>query len=287
MHRLSSYCDKLTAMSRSAASLLFLTVLLAFPAAAQTADLNVSISDLTVTLSHDFSFRPAKTSRVYLLVRNNATHPPASVTAFVTFPKELAVTQPYPSCQEVEGTAEAYRCTFPNFGRDGAGSAYFDVLPAQPAPAVAITATADSSEEDWNPANNRVSLIEPVYDVHDLDIRISRPPDFLDADNRMIAEFLFTNVSDSPALEVSAEIITYPTDTDPSGASNGWTCKPSSTYRLLCTNHSIAPHTISGLRLPVRFAAHELRGAFATNVSQKPAPEFRMPFQSAQADADF
>jgi len=247
----------------------------------------VRIADLAVTLADDFSFRPGKSSRVYLTVSNKSTHRPDSVTAFVTFPEPLAVTQPYPFCSDVEGAPGSYRCTFPTFGRDGSLYTYFDVVPARAVSAVAITASIESSEADWNPADNHVALVEPVYDVHDLDIRISPPPDSLDADNRVIAEFLFGNVSDSPAPEVTAEIITFPADADASAASNGWTCKPSSLYRLLCTNHLIAPHTVSGLRLPVRFAAHEIRGAFAANVTQKPAPEFRMQAQSLLVDAVF
>ncbi len=247
----------------------------------------VSIADLAVTIFHDASFRPATTSRVYLTVNNKSTHRPASVTVFVTFPEPLAVTQLYPLCTDVEGAPGSYRCTFPNFGRDGTAYTYFDVLPGLPEPAVTITASIDSSEPDWNPADNRAALVEPVYDIHDLDIRITPPPDSLDAGNRVTAEFLFANVSDSPAPEVTAEIITYPADADASAASNGWTCKPSWPYRLLCTNHLIAPHSISGLRLPVQFPSHEIRGSFSTNVTQKPAPEFTMQAQSVFVDAVF
>jgi len=255
-------------------------------AASATADV-VSFTDLGVTLSHDFSFRPGKTTRIYLSVRNRATRRPASITAFVTFSEPLAVSTVYSLCKEVEGAPESYRCTFPGLGRDEGGLIYFDVLAAHSDHPVTITASADSPEPEWNPADNRVSLVEPVYDVSDLDLRISPPPDSLDADNRVIAEFQFTNLSDNPALQVTAEIITFPADADASPASNGWTCKPSSTYRLLCTNPSIAPHTTSGLRLPVRFPSHEIRGAFAANVTQKPAPEFRMPAQSVSVDAVF
>src|SRR5258708_10560928 len=92
----------------------------------------VSIADLAVTLSHDFSFRPATTSRVYLSVSNKATHRPDSVTAFVTFPDPVAVTQPYPLCTDVDGAPGSYRCTFPTFGRDGSAYTYFDVLTALP-----------------------------------------------------------------------------------------------------------------------------------------------------------
>jgi parallel beta-helix repeat protein len=247
----------------------------------------VSIADLAVTLSLDYSFRPGKSSRVYLSVSNKSTHRPASVTAFVTFPDTMAVTQPYAFCSDVDGAPGSYRCTFPTFGHDGSTYTYFDVLPARPVPAVTITASLESSEADWNAADNRAALTEPVYDVHDLDLRISPLPDALDAGNGVIAEFLFGNVSDSPAPEVTAEIITYPTDADASAASNGWTCKPSSTYRLLCTNHLIAPHTVSGLRLPVQFPSHEIRGSFGANVTQKPAPEFRMQAQSQFVDAIF
>jgi parallel beta-helix repeat protein len=245
----------------------------------------VSIADLAVTLFHDFSFRPATTSRVYLSVNNKSTHRPDSVTAFVTFPELLAVTHSF--CTDVDGAPGSYRCTFPNFGRDGSAYTYFDVLPGRPVPAVSITASIDSSDPDWNPADNRVTLAEPVYDIHDLDIRITPPPESLDANNRVIAEFLFANVSDSPAPEVTAEIVTVPADADASAASNGWTCKPSSTYRLLCTNHLIAPHSISGLRLPVQFPSHEIRASFSTNVTQKPAPEFTMQAQSLLVNAEF
>jgi parallel beta-helix repeat protein len=255
-------------------------------AASATADV-VSMTDLSVTLFHDFSFRPGKTSRVYLSVRNKAARVPASITAFVTFPEPLVVTTAYPLCKDVEGAQGSYRCTLPGFGQDQGGSVYFNVLAAPSAHPVTITASVDSPEPERNPADNRVSLVESVYDVYDLDLRISPPPDSLDAENRTVAEFLFSNVSDSPALQVTAEIITFPADADASSASNGWTCKPSDLYRLLCTRPSIAPHSTSGLRLPVRFPSHEIRGAFAANVTQKPAPEFRMQTQSVSVDAVF
>jgi parallel beta-helix repeat protein len=247
----------------------------------------VSMTDLGVTLSHDFSFRPGKTAKVFLTIRNKATRLPASVTAFVTFSEPLVVTTVYPLCKDVEGAPGTYRCTFPGFGRDQAGSINFDVLAAPSGHPVTITASVESPEPEWNPADNRVSLVDTIYDVHDLDLRIAPPPDSLDADNRVVAEFLFSNVSDSPALQVTAEIITFPADADPSSASNGWTCKRSDLYRLLCTNPSIAPHSTSGLRLPARFSAHEIRGAFVANVTQKPSPEFRMPPQSVSVDAVF
>jgi parallel beta-helix repeat protein len=247
----------------------------------------VSMTDLGATLSHDFSFRPGKSSKVFLTVGNKATQRPASVTAFVTFSDPLVVKTSYSSCKDVDGSPGSYRCTFPGFGRDERGSIYFDVLPAPSEHPVTITASVDSPEPEWNPADNRVSLVETIYNVDDLDLRISPPPDSLDAENRVVAEFLFSNVSDNPALQVTAEIITYPADADASSASNGWTCKPSSLYRLLCTNPSIAPHSTSGLRLPVRFPSHEIRGTFAANVTQKPAPEFRMPAQSVFVEAVF
>jgi len=245
----------------------------------------VSMTDLGVTLFHDFSFRPGKISRVYLSVGNKAARRPASVTALITFSDALVVTKSYPLCTDVD--AGSYRCTFPGFGRNENGQIYFDVLAASSDHPVTITASADSPEPEWNPADNHASLVEPVYDVHDLDLRISPPPDSLDANNSVIAEFVFSNVSDSPALQVTAEIITYPAGADASSASNGWTCKPSTTYRLLCTNPSIAPHSTSGLRLPVRFPSHEIRGGFVANVTQKPVPEFRMPAQSVSVDAVF
>jgi parallel beta-helix repeat protein len=254
-------------------------------AASATADA-VSMTDLGVTLSHDFSFRPGKISRVYLTIRNKAARRPASVTALVTFPDPLVVKSVYPLCKDVD--AGSYRCTFPGFGRDEAGSIYFDVVAPTPSDhPVTITASVDSPEPEWSPADNRVSLVETIYDINDLDLRISPPPNSLDADNRMVAEFLFSNVSDSAAPEITAEIITYPADADASAASNGWTCKPSSTYRLLCTRPSIAPHTTIGLRLPVRFPSHEIRGTLGANVTQKPAPDFRMVTQSVFVDAVF
>ncbi|HEX7677134.1 MAG TPA: right-handed parallel beta-helix repeat-containing protein [Thermoanaerobaculia bacterium] len=247
----------------------------------------VSIADVAVTLLHDYSLTTGKSSRVTLLINNKSARRPESVTALVTFPEPLVATQPFPQCSDVEGAPGSFRCTFLDFGPGGAASALFDVLPGRPAPSVTMTASLDSSEADWNPADNRVTLTEPVYDIHDLDIRITPPPDSLDANNRVTAEFLFGNVSDSPAPEVTAEIITFPADADPSAAGNGWTCKPSTTYRLLCTNHLIAPHSVSGLRLPVQFPAHEIRGSFSTNVTQKPAPEFTMQTQSVFLDAVF
>jgi len=253
-------------------------------AASATADI-VSMTDLAVTLSHDFSFSPGKTSRIYLSVRNKATRRPASITALVTFSDSLVVKSAYPLCKDANGGS--YRCTFPGLGRDEGGQIYFDVIATASSEPVTITASADSPEPEWNPADNRVSLIEPVYEVHDLDLRISPPSDSLDAENRTVAEFVFSNVSDSPALQVTAEIITFPADADAPAASNGWTCNPSSTYRLLCTNPSIAPHSTSGLRLPVRFPAHEIRGSFGANVTQKPAPEFRMLTQSISVEAVF
>jgi parallel beta-helix repeat protein len=247
----------------------------------------VSIVDLAVTLLHDYSLTTGKSSRVNLLVSNKSARRPGSVTALVTFPEPLVATQPYPQCSDVEGAPGSFRCTFLVFNLGGYASASFDVLPGRPVPAVTMTASLDSSEADWNPADNRVTIVEPVYDIHDLDIRITPPPDSLDANNSTTAEFLFANVSDSPAPEVTAEIGIFIADTDASAASNGWTCKPSLSPRLLCTNHLIAPHSVSGLRLPVQFPSHEIRGSFGANVTQKPAPEFTMQTQSLFVEAVF
>jgi parallel beta-helix repeat protein len=247
----------------------------------------VSIADVAVTLFHDYSLTTGKSSRIYLTVSNKSARRPESVTALVTFPEPLVATQPYPQCSDVEGAPGSFRCTFLDFGLGGSASASFDILAGRAVPAVAITASLDSSEADWNPADNHVTLAEPVYDIHDLDIRITPPPDSLDANNRVTAEFLFANVSDSPAPEVTAEILAFPADADASAASNGWTCKPFVAGRLLCTNHLIAPHSVSGLRLPVQFPSHEIRGSFSMNVTQKPAPEFTMQAQSVFVDAIF
>jgi hypothetical protein len=248
----------------------------------------VSLSDLGVRIANDVSLRPGKASHVYLYLTDKAALRPASVSAFITIPEPLVVTKDYsPVCVEVDGAApDTYRCTFPNFGRDGNGYAVFEVQPSRTSPPVTITASIDSAEPDWNPDDNRTSFTAAVYDVHDLDIRITSP-DTLDGENRTIVQYAFTNTADVPATNVSAEIITYPADADPTAAGDGWTCKPATLYRLACTHPSIAPHATSTLRLPVRFSAHEIRGAFVANVMQKPSPEFTMIGQSVQVDAVF
>ncbi|HEY8182738.1 MAG TPA: right-handed parallel beta-helix repeat-containing protein [Thermoanaerobaculia bacterium] len=241
------------------------------------------LADLALTITQDFSFRPGKTAKVFVRATNKAANRPATATVFVTLPSQFVVSKAVP-CVKVDGAS--YRCTFPNFGRDGGGSASFEVLVPQPGPPVTITAAIDSSEPDWNPADNRVSLVAPIFDVYDLDIRIASA-DTLDASNRTTPTFAFTNTSDVAATDISAEIITYPGDPDATAAADGWTCKPSWIYRLMCTNPSIAPHATSTLRLPVQFSAHELRTALVANVTQKRSPDFRMLTQTASIDAVF
>ena len=250
-------------------------------AATATADV-VALPDLKVTVLQDSSFRPgARATRVYVTVTSLAAARPDSVSVLVTIPEPLVPAQQYPYCDEVEGAApETYRCTLANFAQYGSWTIYLDVLASHPSPPVEITASIEGSAPDWNPADNQAALVAPVFDVHDLDIRMSSAEE-LDANNNATAEFRFANTSDAPAVNVSAEVITYPGDPDASAAGDGWTCAPSSTYRLMCTRDSIAPHATTVLRLPVHYAKHEFRGAFAANVTQKPSPDFRMFAQPA------
>ncbi|HVR40667.1 MAG TPA: right-handed parallel beta-helix repeat-containing protein [Thermoanaerobaculia bacterium] len=248
----------------------------------------VSMTDLQLTLSNDFGFRSQQASSIFLLVRNKAARRPEFVDLFVSFPESIEVTKNnYPLCKEVEGSSpKTYRCTFPQFVRDSAASLRFEFVVKQSGPPVTITASVESAEPEWMPADDRASLTQPVYDVPDLDIRVTSP-DTLDAENRTTPEFSFANNSDFPATNISAEIITFPAEPNAANVSAGWSCAPSSLYRMLCTTASIAPHTTSVLRVPVQFSVHELRGGWGANVTQKPAPEFRMLAQRVLVDAVF
>ena len=243
----------------------------------------VSLPDLNLFISQDLSFRPGKTSKILVIEKSFAATRPASAVIFVTLPRDLVVVKATP-CVNVDDVT--YRCTFPNFGRDGIGSAVFQVTPTQRGGSVVINAITDPAVPDANPADNRASLVAPIFDVPDLDVRITSA-DTLDGSNRTTPSFAFTNNSDVAAENVTTEIITYPGNPDTAAVDDGWKCKPTTTYRMECTNPLIAPHTTSTIRVPVQFALHELHGTFVANVSQKPAPDFRMLTESFSQDAVF
>lgn len=241
----------------------------------------VKLADLSLTFDVSPSLRTQQESLVYLTARNQAALHPDAITVFVTIPDPLVVVGESRSCENVD--ASTYRCDIRTFGFDTA--LYFDVMPAHTAPPVTITASVESSQSDWNPADNRASRTVAIYDVPNLDVKITSP-DALDDNNRTVVTYEFTNPSDVPATNVSAEIVTVPATPDPI-VTGDWSCKPSSTYRLLCSTPLIAPHTTSTLRVGVQFAAKYVRGSFGANVLQKSAPDFFMVAQSFSRDAVF
>jgi len=251
---------------------LALVFLLALPAAAQNAD-------LSVVLTPNVSLRPGKTSRINARVNNRAASRAEGVRLFVTFPEPLEVVQRYPFCARVDATS--YRCALNPLAPNGAVSIDFDVMPTRSGPPVTITASVESDQPESTPDDNRASLVAPIYDVADLDVKIVAPAK-LDASNRAVAEFSFTNPGDTPATNVSAEIITQFATPEPVPG-----CKPETTYRLLCTIDAIAPHATAVLRIPAQFATPYLRSGFATNVTQKPTEDFRVPLQSVFVNAVF
>ena len=243
----------------------------------------VSLPDLNLFILQDFSFRVGKTSKFMILEKSFAATRPASAVIFVTVPRELVVVKATP-CVNVDDVT--YRCTFSNFGRDGIASAVFQVSPTHSGGPVVINAMTDPAVPDSNPGDNRVSLVAPIFDVPDLEVRIASA-DALDASNRTTPSFAFTNNSDVAAENVTTEIITFPGNPDTAAVDEGWKCKPTTTYRMECTNPLIAPHTTSTIRVPVQFALHELHATFVANLSQKPTPDFRMLTESFSQDVVF
>lgn len=242
----------------------------------------VKLADLSVEFSVYPSLRPQRSSRLYVLIRNHAALHPDTVTLLVTFPDPLVVEEAVPNCQTVGATT--YRCSIGMHGADNS-SAYFEIVPMRAAPPVTITASVQSSEADWNPSDNTVSQVLPIYEVPDLDVRITSP-DALDANNETVATYTFTNASDFAATNVQAEIVTYPGNPRLVDG-NGWSCKPYTTYRMQCTNALIAPHSTSTLRIAAQFDKQYLRGAFGLYLTQKPTPDFTIQLQSAFIDAVF
>jgi parallel beta helix pectate lyase-like protein/uncharacterized protein DUF11 len=248
-------------------------------AATATVDV-VRVADVSIEPSVYPSLRVGHESQVFVTIRQHAAVRPDPVTFLATFPEPITVDVPS-ICLHVDATT--IRCTVKTFGSDI--STYFDVVPTATASAVTMTFSIESPADDWNPANNRASLTLPIYDAPDLSVRIDAPS-VVDAANRAVATFTFTNPTDVPAVNVQAEIITNPGTPDPT-VSGGWTCRPSSTYRLQCENPRIAPHASSTLNVIVQFDRQYFRGTLGTNVTTKPASDAIIPVQSFFADAVF
>ncbi|HEY6843114.1 MAG TPA: hypothetical protein VI391_03025, partial [Thermoanaerobaculia bacterium] len=196
----------------------------------------VKLADLSIEASVYPSLRVGQTSTLFVTIRQHAALKPDQVTFVATFPEPLVVDDSNSDCTNVDSTT--IRCTIRTFGSDIATR--FDVTPTHDAAPVPVT-IAVQSDNDWNPANNRVSLSLPIYNIPDLDIRIASP-DVLDDSNRTVATYTFTNPTDLPAANVEAEIITAPGNPD-AVLPGDWACTPSATYRLKCDTPMIAPHS--------------------------------------------
>ncbi|HJT18237.1 MAG TPA: hypothetical protein VJ853_12645, partial [Thermoanaerobaculia bacterium] len=247
---------------------------------AASATMNVvKLADLSVEAAVYPSLRVGQASTFFVTIRQHAALRIDPVTFTAKFPAPLQVDVPS-NCTSVDSST--IRCTLKTLGSDIATQ--FDVTPAADAAPVPVT-VAIQSDNDWNPADNRVSLSLPIYNVPNLDIHITSP-DALDDSNRTVATYTFTNPTDLPTTNVEAEIITAPGNPDPVLPSD-WVCAPSATYRLKCDNPLIGPHSSSTLQINVQFDRQYIRGTFATNVTLKPAPDALIPVESLFADAVF
>jgi len=241
----------------------------------------VKLADVGIEASAYPSLNVGHETKVYVVVRQKAALRPDPVTIFATFPEPITVEESNSPCVNVDATT--LRCTQRTSGSDIA--TYFAIIPRTPVPAVTMAFSVESAEADWNPSDNRVSLTLPIYNAPDLSVRIDFPP-VLDASNRVFATYTFSNPGDVPAVNVEAEIITYPGNPDLVLPSD-WTCTPSAPYRLKCTTPMIVPHASSTVQVKVQFDRKYLRGTFATNFTTKPASDAVFTMQSLFVDAVF
>jgi Right handed beta helix region len=148
----------------------------------------IEAAELAVSIDVRPSLRPRGESTIYLLVKKLAALP-VSTDSFITIPAPLQVRRTSTNCAPA-GDA-TYRCA-------GFGGTFDVFVPGRGEP---VTLTGWIEIDDFDPSNNRVVRVEPIYDLAKLKIEAAAG-DRLDENATGTIRYSVTNESDFDAPNV-------------------------------------------------------------------------------------
>ena len=247
----------------------------------------VAMVDLITTFEVFPSLQPGEKSQVAVRVTNAAALPATAVTAFISVPASLQVSSfASPNCKPLGGDLTTYACSLRDLDRGATDGGFITVTPpAASSSPISVTARAESAQPEWNPADNRVTRLEPVEALADLTFSLSHA-EKLDGDNRVTLNLTMANTGDVTAKNVSATISFASAkilSTDPSG----WTCVETDSVNLRCTIASLDAHVSSTIAVRVQYPTPELRAPVFVTLAQLPVDGFKSLQQVIRVDAVF
>jgi parallel beta-helix repeat protein len=195
----------------------------------------VDAVDLAAAIQVRPSLRPLGESSIQFLV-NNLSAKTVSATGTITIPAPLEVRQVSPNCTSI-GDA-TYRCDFATiFGRLTGGAGFTVFVPRRGDP-VTLSATVGPAD-DFDPSNNTVERVEPIYDIARLTLSIDAS-DRLDETKTATICYGVTNESDFEAREIVLTLISgFATVHVVSASAPG--CESDGKGSLTCAIGSVAP----------------------------------------------
>jgi copper-binding protein NosD len=232
----------------------------------------VHLVDLATTIETYPSLQPGKESGIGISVREQAARIATGIRVSVTIPPALQVVATPSNCDRAQGDAGSYTCAIQDLDQTLGGRAQvaFTVVPRTASgSSVTISASAVSSIDEWNPADNHVTSVQTVFAIPDL-VATLTAPEALDASNHGTLKIVIENPTDIAAPSTTVDIGQFGPGTIVSSNAPGWSCHVTSAFTMWCSIPSLQAHSSSTIDVELQYPAHEIRSGIGVQTTQTP-----------------